>query len=101
MAKSASEKTDISIAVITTDINYIKESLIKIDQRLDVMDGNYVKREELNIHKLAEEEFRKEFDKRTRDMEVSNASFQSRVTTWGAVGLIGIGIAEFLINRYV
>ena len=100
MAKP-SEQQDISIAVITTDIKYIKESLIKIDQRLDIMDSNYVKREELNAHRVIEEEFKKEYEKRVRDIELDSATFKSQVKTWGTILIILVGVAEFAINKFL
>lgn len=86
------EKQSVSMAVMATDINYIKLSITKIEKSLLDMDGHYVRIEEFNDHLKDNAEFRVAI----REMEI----FKTQVKTWGAAAVIALGIAEFLINRF-
>jgi len=53
---------DISIALISKDIEYIKQSVISINQQIQVMDKNYARHEDLKAIIKIYEEFKKQLD---------------------------------------
>ncbi len=94
-------KQNVAIAEMARDIAYIKEAISKIDARLDIMDSNYIRREEvLNLKKQADA-LHADHEERIRSLEKSMDVFRTQVKTWGTVGIIAIGVIEFLINIFL
>lgn len=95
------EKQDVSIAVMARDISYIKESLKKIDTRLEIMDGHYIKRVEVETMKVEADKVHADLEVRLRSMELDYAKFQTQVRTWGIVAVMGLGVVQFLIGKFL
>lgn len=80
MAKSSTEKQATNIAVMQTDIGYIKKSVENIESQLKFMDTSYVKKEDLLP-------IEKDHEMRLRRLE-----------TWGFSAIGALAVIEFLIN---
>lgn len=99
---------DKAIAVMANDISYIKDSLRKIDQRLEIMDSHYIKRDEVQNMKVEAEKIHDAQEKRIKELEINaaldrqaGAVFRAQVMTWGAAAIVVSGIAQFLIGKFL
>lgn len=94
------ENNETSIAVMATDIKYIKDSLAKINEKFELIEGNYMHRREVEKMKEEADRLHEKNEARIRDIELDAARFQTTVKTWGIVMLVFVGIFEFLINKF-
>lgn len=92
------KQQDVAIAEMARDIAYIKAAISKIDARLDIMDSNYIKREEALSLKKQADEIHADHEARIRKLENGTDVFRTQVKTWGTVALIALGLVQFLIN---
>lgn len=99
--RTEDKKQDVSIALMSRDIQYIKESLSKIDQRLELIDGHYIKRAEVEAMKIDADKLHANQAKEIEQLKLQFAIFKTQVTTWGSIGLIVLGIAQFLISKFL
>lgn len=97
---NAPETKEVSIAVMARDIQYIKESILKIDQRLELMDGHYIKRVEVQQMKEEADKIHEANSRAIRALELDYATFKSQVKTWGSIAIIAVGVIEFIISRF-
>lgn len=107
MERREDSNQDKAIAVMATDIGYIKKAIEKIDARLELMDGHFIKRDEVNNIKLEADKLHAEHEKRLREIETNfavekqaSAVFQAQVKTWGSVAIIASGIIQFIIGKF-
>lgn len=107
MERMEDQNQDKAIAVMATDISYIKKAIEKIDQRLEIMDSHYIKRDEVHALKVESDKVHEGYEKRIKDLEIntaldrqSNAVFQAQVKTWGSVAIIASGIVQFIISKF-
>lgn len=87
MAKSKKEQQneEVSIAVMATDISYIKESIKGIEATLKIMDGNFVKKDDLKEMIKIDDDH----EKRIRRME-----------TWGFTAIGALAVIQFALNYF-
>lgn len=85
MAKSNKQNEEVSIAVMATDISYIKDSIKNIDAQLKVMDGNFVKKDDLEEMVKVDDDH----EKRIRRME-----------TWGFTAIGALAVIQFALNYF-
>lgn len=95
------EKQEVNIAVMANDIKYIKDSLVKIDARLEAIDGYYLHRDEFNEYKKERKTSVDDVIKEHTDSLRELDTFKAQVKTWGTVAIILVGILEFIINRFL
>lgn len=91
---------NVSIAVMSRDIEYIKQSIEKIVTRLDIMDKNYLSRVEADT---ILKEFRKNdesFEGRIRILELESAQFKTSVKIWGSVVVGTMALIQFIVGKY-
>ena len=91
MAKEKAQ--DVNIAVMANDIQYIKSSLARVENTLAAMDGHYLRVEDFGKHLKEHEDFRRAL----QDLD----NFKTQVKTWGTAALIILGIAQFLISKFL
>lgn len=108
MNMNEDKNQDQAIAVMANDIGYIKRAIEKIDARLEIMDGHFIKRDEVHVMKAEADKVHQDYDNRLRSIETSfavekqaNAVFQAQVKTWGTVAIILSGIIQFLIGKFL
>lgn len=99
MAKQQSTET--SIALIHKDIGFIKDSMKKVTETLEIMERDYVKRSEFepvkNAHQLS-------LDKHAQEISTANVTltnFITQVKTWGAIGGVGVSILTAVITALI
>jgi len=80
MAKKESQATN--IAVMQTDIGYIKRSVEDIEGQLKTMSENFVKKEDFAS-------IEKDHETRIRRLE-----------TWGFIAIGALAVIEFLLNYF-
>lgn len=104
---SEDNKRDEAIAVMANDMTYIKASLQKIDQRLEIMDSHYIKREEVMQLRSEADKVHAGHEARIKSMEIEsalqkeiNSVFRAQVKTWGSAAVIASGIIQFLIGKF-
>jgi len=85
MTKTTRQNEDVSIAVMATDIAYIKESLKKIENTLTVMDGSFVKKDDLKDMVKIDDDH----EKRIRRLE-----------TWGFTAIGALAVIQFALNYF-
>lgn len=74
---------------MATDIGYIKEAIRGIEAQLKIMDGNFVKKDDLSDMKLESEAIHKDHEIRIRRLE-----------TWGFMALGALALFE-LITKFI
>lgn len=82
MTKNNDTKQNTNIAVIQTDIGYIKKSIDRIENTLTVMDSSYVKKEDL------------------LPLEKDHEARLRRLETWGFSAIGALGIIQFALNYF-
>lgn len=104
-----------AIAVMSRDIHYMKESLVRLEKLIGDTVKNNVSKEELALLVKTLEQTKKE---EARDFVVYKDSVQkslddhetrlrvlessvTKVITWGAAGVLILGIAEFIIGKFL
>jgi hypothetical protein len=90
------KKQDVDIALLSQNITHITRAISRIEGRLDIMDKNYIHREEVNKELYGEEGLKP----RMRNIEIDYATFKSKVLTWGAAGVVVLGVAQFVLAKY-
>ncbi len=83
--KSNTEKQTTNIAVMQTDIGYIKKSIEGIEKQLVEMTNSYVKKDDLKdlITEISDHETR-----------------VRRLENWGAISIGGLVVIEFVLNYF-
>lgn len=107
-------KQDTQIAVMATDLKYIKEAIKKLDDRLVVMDSHYIKRDEVLEMKRQAEKEHAEHASAIENLKIARALdqaavqalrqelavFKTQVMTWAGAGILVMGIAQFIIGKF-
>lgn len=78
-----------NIAVMQTDIGYIKKSVEAIENQLRIMDNSYVKKDELN-------EVCNIYTTTDKDHELRIR----RIETWGFIGIGALTVIQFALNYF-
>lgn len=100
--KKTEENHNVSIALIQKDIQYIRESMAKIDMTLSVFDRNFARKEELqNFEKVMGDTFKEV--KILIDTKVSNEDFAPMKTTlnrvnWLIISAVVVGLLSLIIR---
>ncbi len=79
------------IAIVVTNIEYIKESIAKIEKRIDAMEQNYIRTDVYTTDK-------QDFEKRIRVLETATLIQGTKLAIY--VG-IAVGIIQFLVNKFL
>jgi small nuclear ribonucleoprotein (snRNP)-like protein len=90
-----------SIAVIQNDIRYIRGFLRGIDRRLEIMDGNFVKRDEFLKYQQETEKRSSSHDLAIRKLELDATIYLTQVKTWGTMAIIVLGVLQFIIGKFL
>lgn len=91
------ESQNVSIAVMATDIKYIKEAVAKLDSRLQLMDGHFVKREEMDSFKEDADKIFDSHNESIRELELTIENLSTTIKIWGTIAGIIIGIIEPIV----
>jgi len=100
--KDTGETQNESIAVMANDIGYIKESIGKIEKRLEAMDDHYAKREEMDAFKKEADRIHCGHVDRIKVLEEETEStkvFKTQVKTWGSAAVVASGILQFILKQ--
>mgnify|MGYP007089900881 CR=1 FL=1 len=89
MARSNTDKQTSNIAVMQTDICYIKKSIDEIKNQLVLMDSNFVKKDDLNSVKEGLDSIDKDHEVRLRRLE-----------TWGFTAIGALAVIQFALNYF-
>lgn len=100
MTESTEKDESVLMAKMSTDINYIKDTTGKIEKKLDVIDKNYVSRSEFSNSKHAASGERKDIKDEMSSLRIDYVTFKTKVATWGTVGLILLGISQFILSKF-
>ena len=94
------EQQSVAIAKVVTDIGYIKEAINRIEDRLDALDRNYVRRDDADRRLAESVKIHADFEERLRAVEDNTAELSTQFKTYGTIGVILLGIVQFLISYF-
>jgi len=92
---------DVKIAEMAVDIAHIKGFISKVDARLEIMGNHFASKESVQDLKDDKQAAHKDFEYRLRNIEKDMAIFFTQVKTWGAVGMVTIGVIQFLVGKFL
>lgn len=101
MENEQDKKQDVTIAVIKTDIGYIKNEVGNISAKLEILEKSYIKRSEINLLIKDADTLHKELAQSIKAIELDVAVFKTQVKTWGAAGVLALGILQFVISIFI
>jgi hypothetical protein len=87
--KKHNDKQDVAMAVLATDVGYIKRSIENIEHQLKVMENNFATKTELGAVKA-------EFDSLDKDKELRIR----RLETWGFTSIGALIVIQFALNYF-
>ena len=97
-----------AIAVMARDIHYMKESMMRLEEAITDQVNHYQSIKEFETYKREHErdafEYKKNQEKINQDIESrmrANEKSITKILTWGAVGVVILNVAMFLIGKYL
>lgn len=101
MENKQDHNQDVNIAVLTNDVGYIKKEVGNISTKLEILEKNYIKRTEIESLLKDAEATHKELAQSIKSIELDVAVFKTQVKTWGAAGVLALGILQFAISIFI
>lgn len=105
MAKVNSQ-TD--IAVLKTDVAYIKDSVMKIDGTLALMEKDFVRRSEFDTYKDQQTQTMQDFklvsasqSSSISTLDISIATLKTQIRTWAILGGILLAIVQSVVTAVI
>lgn len=92
---------DVTIAVLSNDIAYVKKAVDTITAKLDILERSYVKRSEVDLLLKDADQIHKDLAASIKAIELDVAVFKTQVKTWGAAAVLALGILQFVISVFI
>lgn len=98
MSEQHDVKQDVTLAILKTDMEYLKREVGGIGTKLDILEKNYVKSTELESFKDDADDIHKTLAATIKAIELDLAVFKTQIKTWGAAAVLALGISQFVIS---
>lgn len=97
-----------AIAVMARDIHYMKESMGRLEKAIIEQGKNYITQKDFENwrreHDRDVQEYKNGQEDTNKDIEARmrvNEKAITKILTWGSVGVLALGIIEFLIGKFL
>ncbi len=84
-----SQNNEKDIAVLATDIKYLRSAMERIEKRFDLMNDHYVKKEEFETLKGG-----------LHNHLLDYSVFKTQIKTWGSAAILVSAVVQFIIAKY-
>lgn len=108
MAKSKIQSDETSIAILATDVAYIKESVKKIDDTLSLMEKDFVRRSEFDTYKDQQTQFAQDTKLSISSHasaisanEIAMVTLKTQIRTWAILGGVILAVVQSIVTAFI
>jgi len=98
MQQDKDKNQDVTLAVLKSDMEYLKREIGTITSTLSILQENYIKRKEIEEIGRNNNKIHEDLNKRLTITEMGLEVFKTQVKTWGSAGILAIGIMQYFIS---